>query len=216
MTSIVVSLYFKQENCGTLISLYNWGRMKHCQSELVSRKVEWFCSLAVFSRWPGLSLFLSVSVCLFLCSLLALCSSLFFFEKHRKGSTREGQEVRVALLEHQLWPITVAQVHVQYLLHAVWLWETDSSRLQPPAGLATSATTCFHCRLTTRSLHLLLVCIATVFVLICSQLNEKQILSSLSCCIKPSANSKVCCAITHCLCGVMKTCSVVRLFVQDA
>lgn len=77
MTSIVVSLYFKQENCETLISLYNWGRMKRCQSELVSCKVKWFCSLAVFSWWPGsLYLYLSLSVCLFSCSLSALCSSL--------------------------------------------------------------------------------------------------------------------------------------------
>lgn len=124
--------------------------------------------------------------------------------------------MRVALLEHQLWPITVVRVHAQYLLHAVWLWET-SSGLQPPAGLATSATTCFPCRSTTHSLHLLFVCLATVFALICIQLNEKQVLSSLSCCIKLRANSKVFSAITRCLCGVMKTCSVVRRrFAQDA
>lgn len=48
MASIVVSLYFKQENCETLISPYNCGRMKRCQSELVSCKVEWFFSLSSF------------------------------------------------------------------------------------------------------------------------------------------------------------------------
>lgn len=32
--------------------------MKHCQSQLVSYKVEWFCSLAGFSWWSGLFIFL--------------------------------------------------------------------------------------------------------------------------------------------------------------
>lgn len=101
MTSIVVSLYFKQENCETLISLYNWGRMKRCQSELVSCKVEWFCSLAVFSWWPGLSLFLSVSVCRFPCSLLALCSSLFWKAEKRlytRGPGGEGCVIRASIV----------------------------------------------------------------------------------------------------------------------
>lgn len=69
MTSIAVSLYFKQENCETLISLYNWGRVKRCQSQLVSYKVEWFCSLVGFSWWPDCSLFFSWSLAV---SILAL------------------------------------------------------------------------------------------------------------------------------------------------
>lgn len=134
--------------------------MKHCQSELVSCKVEWFCSLAVFSWWPSLSLYFSLFSSLPL-SLLSLLSSSFvlvpFLKSREKGSAREGQEVR----EHQLWPITVVRVHAQYLLHVVWLWET-SSGLQPLAGLATPATTCFHRRPTVCSLHPLFVCIAGV------------------------------------------------------
>lgn len=94
MTSIVVSLYFKQENCETLISLYNWGRMKHCQSELVSCKVEWFCSLAVFSWWPSLSLYFSLFSPSVSVSLFSLLSSSFvlisFFEKQRKGLCSRG------------------------------------------------------------------------------------------------------------------------------
>lgn len=89
MASIVVSLYFKQENSETLISPYNCGRMKRCQSELVSCKVEWFCTLSSFhgglaSLQFSFSFALSpsvsspsLSVCLFPFSLLALCSHLF-------------------------------------------------------------------------------------------------------------------------------------------
>lgn len=141
--------------------------MKHCQSELVSCKVEWFCSLAVFSWWPSLSLFLSFSPLSL--SLFSLLSSSFvlvpFLKSREKGSAREGQEVR----EHQLWTITVVQVRARYLLHKVWLWES-SSRLQPLAGLATPATTCFHRRPTVCSLRPLFVWLAGVFVLICIQL----------------------------------------------
>lgn len=117
MTSIVVSLYFKQENCETLISLYNWGRMKRCQSQLVSCKVEWFCSLAGFSRWPGLSSFLPASVA----QLCARAST----EERRKRLYWRRPEVRVALLE----PITALQVHGQYLLHAF----PHAVLLQPPS-----------------------------------------------------------------------------------
>lgn len=103
MTSIVISLYFKQENCETLISPYNWGQMKHCQSELVSYKVEWFCSPAVFSRWPGplfISLCLSVSLlCLSLSFVLILFFSFFFKEKlYSTGPGGEGCIIRVPIV----------------------------------------------------------------------------------------------------------------------
>lgn len=91
MTSIVVSLYFKQENCETLISLYNWGRMKRCQSQLVSCKVEWFCSLVGFSRWPR-PLFISPflrPLTLFCRSRSALCTR-FRLKSSEKGFTQEG------------------------------------------------------------------------------------------------------------------------------
>lgn len=94
MTSIVISLYFKQENCETLISLYNWGQMKHCQSALVSCKVEWFCSLLSFHGGLA-SLIFSVSPSV---SSSQLCASPFS-EKQRKSCTRRGREVRIALLE---------------------------------------------------------------------------------------------------------------------
>lgn len=146
--------------------------MKHCQSELVSRKVEWFCSLAVFSWWPSLSLYFSLFFPSVSVSLFPLFSFSFvlvpFLKSREKGSALEGREVR----EHQLWPITVVRVDAQYLLRAVRLWETRSG-LQPPASLATSATTCFHHRSTILSLHPLFVCLARVFVLICIQLSKK-------------------------------------------
>lgn len=208
MTSIVVSLYFKQENCETLISLYNWGWMKRCQSQLVSCKVEWFCSLAGFSWWPGLSLFLSVSVCLFPCSLLALCSSLFWRAEKRLYLRRPGGEGCIIRANNSRASACSVPSAFSSAVGA------QAIRLHPPAGLTTS--TYFHCRPTILSLHLLFVCLATVFVPICIQLNEKQVPSSLSCCINPSTNSKVSSAITRCLRAVMKTGSVVTLFVQDA
>lgn len=73
MTSVVISLYFKQENCETLISQYNWGQMKLCQSELVLHKVERFCSRAVCSRWPGFSLFFTLSCSVLSSALIAFC-----------------------------------------------------------------------------------------------------------------------------------------------
>lgn len=72
MTSIVISLYFKQENCETLISPYNWGQMKLCQLELVLHKVERFCSRAVCSRWPGFS-FLYFTLSCSSSALIAFC-----------------------------------------------------------------------------------------------------------------------------------------------
>lgn len=78
MTSIVVLLYFKQENCEILISLYNWGWMKHCQSQLVSYKVEWFCSLAGFSWWSALFWFFSFSLSLSLQMLFPAVLSFSF------------------------------------------------------------------------------------------------------------------------------------------
>lgn len=67
--------------------------MKHCQSRLVSYKVEWFCSLAGFSWWSGLFLFFSFSLSLSLQMLFP--AGLFFMahpfsEEQRKGSGREG------------------------------------------------------------------------------------------------------------------------------
>lgn len=215
MTSIVVSLYFKQENCETLISLYNWGRMKHCQSELVSCKVEWFCSLAVFSRWPGLSLFLSFSLSACLRSLLALCSSPFF--------TKSGEK---ALLERATgwgmlyWSVNCDQLQLCRVPAACSLATTTCRPPPSPPLPLPSFLSVLHvftgAEWHAHSLCLLLVCSATVFVLICILLNEKQVLWSLSCCIKPCVNSQVCRAITRCLCGVMKMCSVLRLFVKDA
>lgn len=116
MTSIVVLLYFKQENCEILISLYNWGWMKHCQSQLVSYKVEWFCSLAGFSWWSALFWFFSSSLSLSLQMLFPAVLFLFFFLlipflKSREKAAVEGPEVRVALLQ----PITAARVHARYL-----------------------------------------------------------------------------------------------------
>lgn len=146
MTSIVVLLYFKQENCEILISLYNWGWMKHCQSQLVSYKVEWFCSLAGFSWWSGLFLFFSFSLSLSLQMLFPAGLFFFFFfahpfsEEQRKSSGRDGPEVRVALLQ----PIRVVCVHTRCC---------SSSR--KPADLTTS--TLFDCR-TIRYLHLLVLC----------------------------------------------------------
>lgn len=103
MTSIVVLLYFKQGNCEILISPYNWGWMKHCQSQLVSYKVEWFCSLAGFS-WVVWSLFyfsLFLCLCLFKCSFSFFAGLFSFFfahsfsEEQRKRARRWG----VALLQ---------------------------------------------------------------------------------------------------------------------
>lgn len=78
MTSIVVLLYFKQENCEILISLYNWGWMKLCQSQLVSYKVQWFCSLAGF-HGGLLSFYFAPLLRLFKCSFLLYFSFFFFW-----------------------------------------------------------------------------------------------------------------------------------------
>lgn len=187
MTSIVISLYFKQENCETLISCYNWGQMKRCQSELVSCKVEWFCSLAVFSRWPGLSLFLSISVCPFPCSLLALCASFFFLWKTEKRLCSPGPGGEGRVIRASMWPITVVQV-----LGTCCMW-FDCGR--PAAGSNHPQASPFYQQLvfTTdqRCAFCTGVCLAPLFVLICIQLDEKQVLPSLSCCIKWSTNSSV-------------------------
>lgn len=105
--------------------------MKHCQSALVSCKVEWFCSLPVFSRWPGLSYFpLSLRLSLPLSSVLVP-----FLKKQRKSSTGPGGEGRV------IRPITVKEERSRYLQHAFWLQETNGG-FRPLAGLAALAVTC--------------------------------------------------------------------------
>lgn len=62
--------------------------MKHCQSQPVSYKVGWFCSLAGFSWWSAPFLFFSFSLSLSLQMLFP--AVLFFFahpfsEEQRKG-----------------------------------------------------------------------------------------------------------------------------------
>lgn len=68
----------------------------------------------------------------------------------------------------------------------------------------------FYCRLTKCSLHLLLVCLAAIFILICIQLNENRFCHLYPVLSSRVQKSKVCSLIAHCLCGIMKTCSRVR------
>lgn len=90
--------------------------MKHCQSQLVSYKVEWFCSLAGFSWWSALFGFFSHSLSPSLQMLFPAVLFLFFFFfllipflKSGEKAVVEGPEVRVALLQ----PITAARVHTR-------------------------------------------------------------------------------------------------------
>lgn len=143
MTSIVVLLYFKQENCEILISLYNWGWMKHCQSQLVSYKVEWFCSLAGFSWWSGLFIFLFFFVSV--SSNALSCWTFFcahpFSEEQRKGSGREARR----------WGLH----YYSQLQLCAYILSTCYSSSRKPADFTTS--TLFNCR-TIHSLHLLVLC----------------------------------------------------------
>lgn len=157
--------------------------------------------------WP-LFISLSQSVCLFPCSFLALCSSLFWRAEKRLYLRRPGGEGCIIRANNSRASACSVPSAFSSAVGA------QAIRLHPPAGLTTS--TYFQCRPTILSLHLLLVCLATVFVPICIQLNEKHVISSLSCCINPSTNSKVSSAITRCLPAAMKTCSMVTLFVLDA
>lgn len=144
--------------------------------------------------WPP---FISLFLRLFLLSLSFMLVP--FLKIREKAPTQEGHEVRVALLEHQLWPITAGRVHARYLLHAVWLEETTSG-LEP-----TPNSTGFYC-----ICILLLFIYFTLFVLI-----EKE-LGSCYFTLLHQANRKAC-SQTRFLCGIMITCSAVSLmFVQDA
>lgn len=181
MTSIVVLLYFKQENCEILISLYNWGWMKHCQSRLVSYKVEWFCSLAGFSWWSGLFLFFSFSLSL---SLQMLFPAGLFFWLIPFLKSREK-----ALVERAWrWGL---HYYRQLQLSAYILNTCCSSR--KPADFTTS--TLFDCR-TIHSLHLLVLCYYIYsFSYLHSAKRKKRNISSL-CFIKQSTNRNACLLIT--------------------
>lgn len=158
MTSIVVSLYFKQENCETLISLYNWGRMKRCQSQLVSCKVEWFCSLAGFSWWPGLSSFLPASVCPFCRSRSALCAR-FHWRAEKKALVKkawgEGCIIRANYSCASAWPV-------------------PASRLPACCPAAPAVSICFAAEI--NKAHS--ASAAVVVCLVCIEPNEKLILLS--------------------------------------
>lgn len=140
--------------------------MKHCQSELVSCKVEWFCSLAAFSWWPSLPLLLSFFPSISFCS--APCSFvLVTFLKRGEGAS-------------------VVWVLARYLPALVWGTSSRRHQASPLQQLVfTADQQCCY-------LHLLFVCSASVFALICIQLNKKkQVPSSLSCFIELGTNSQV-------------------------
>lgn len=150
MTSIVVLLYFKQENCEILISLYNWGWMKHCQSQLVSYKVEWFCSLAGFSWWSVLFLFFSFSLSLSLQMLFPadfFIFFLFFFCSSLLLKSREKALVETA----RRWRLH----YYSQLQLCAYILVTCCCSSRKPADFTTS--TLFHCR-TIHYLHLLVLC----------------------------------------------------------
>lgn len=146
MTSIVVLLYFKQENCEILISLYNWGWMKHCQSQLVSYKVEWFCSLAGFSWWSGLFLFFSFSLSLSL-QMLFPAGLFFFFLLISFLKSREKALVERA----RRWGL----YYYSQLQLCAYILSTCCHSRRKPADFTTS--TLFDCR-TIHYLQVLVLC----------------------------------------------------------
>lgn len=132
MASIVISLYFKQENCETLISQYNCRRMKRCQLELDSCKVEWFCSLSSFHG--GLAL---LCVCLCLCLSLPLLSELrahpFLYKTEKKLVSREPRGEGCIIKSANCSQLQLCK-YSQSLLHVVWLWETTAGFNQQQAS----------------------------------------------------------------------------------
>lgn len=140
MTSIVVLLYFKKEKCEILISLYNWGWMKHCQSQLVSYKVE--CSLAGFSWWSGFFLFFSFSLSL---SLQMFFPAGLFFSSFLKSREK-------ALVERAWrWGLH----YYSQLQLCAYILSTCSRTSRTPADSTISPL--FDCR-TLHYLHLLVLC----------------------------------------------------------
>lgn len=166
--------------------------MRHCQSQLVSYKVQWFCSLAGLSRWSALFLFCSSSpplqmlfpaVLFFLFFLLLL---LIPFLKSR--------EKAVVLRARR------CGLHYYSQLQLRVCSPSTCSGGRKPADFTASAL--FDGR-TIHYLHLLLLC---NYIYSFSYLPSAQKNTGCFCFIKQSTNSEACRLITL-PAPVMKTCS---------